>query len=119
MANLIVCLGTGKGTWTEVFKLVSQGPWEKIFIVTNEFGRDNAKIKDRRVEYILINPEEEMESMGWAIKEKLTGRVTGWEAGLNFVSGTGKEHMAVLLAVMTLGLPFRLVNIKNDMVNIL
>ena len=119
MANLIVCLGTGKGTWTEVFKLVSQGPWEKIFIVTNEFGRDNAKIKDTRVEYILINPEEEMETIGLAIKEKLTGRVTGWEAGLNFVSGTGKEHMAVLLAVMTLGLPFRLVNIKNDMVNIL
>ena len=40
---------------------------------------------------------------------KLSGRIGFGEVGLNIVSGSGKEHMAVLSAVMKLGVGYRLV----------
>jgi hypothetical protein len=115
MPTLIACLSTGKGTWTEVNKLMQAHPWSKIFLITNQFGVDNFTSKSENTELLVINsfPDTPITVMIESIKKQLEGKINDFEVALNFCSGTGKEHLALVEAVLELGLNFRLVTINN------
>ena len=34
MTELVACLTTGKGSWTEVAKLIAGENWEKVYLIT-------------------------------------------------------------------------------------
>lgn len=119
MPTLIACLSTGKGTWSEVIRIMNSPQWSKIFLITNEFGKENFKIPNSQVELVLIDSFLEISEMVEQIKTQLKGKITDFEVGLNIISGTGKEHMAVLEAVLELGLNFRLITINNGQVETL
>ncbi len=53
------------------------------------------------------------------LRKQLEGKISDFEVGLNLVSGTGKEHMVVLEAVLELGLNFRLITVNNGHVETL
>ena len=74
---------------------------------------------DDKVELVLVNSFLEIFEMVEQIKTQFQGKITDFEVGLNVVSGTGKEHMAVLEAVMELGLNFRLITVNNGQVETL
>lgn len=118
MPTLIACLSTGKGTWTEVAKLIQYGNWSKVFLITLPFGRDNFK-PDSKTELIVIDENLELNSLKEDIKRQLEGRVTDFEVALNFSSGSGKEHMAVVEAVLELGLNFRLVTFSGNQLEVM
>lgn len=118
MPTLIACLSTGKGTWSEVTRIIGSQPWTKVFLVTNEFGNDNFK-RAENMELIILNGMAELSVMVEELKKQLQGRISDFEVGLNLVSGTGKEHMAILEAVMELGLNFRLITVNNGQVETL
>ncbi len=108
MTELVALLSTGKGTWTDVVKLISSQDWEKIYLITNEFGKDTFQKKDN-MEFIVINSNQSIELIIDKIVTQLKEKIKGTEVALNFISGTGKEHMAVLSAMLKLGLGIRLV----------
>jgi len=54
MTTLIACLSTGKGTWGHVSRLIQDHEWEKIFLITNEFGKENFN-NQKNAEFILTN----------------------------------------------------------------
>lgn len=118
MPTLIACLSTGKGTWSEVTKIINSQPWSRVFLVTNAFGRENFK-PGANTELILLNELAEASVMVEQIKTQLQGKITDFEVGLNLVSGSGKEHLAVLEAVLELGLNFRLITLNNGQVETL
>lgn len=118
MPTLIACLSTGKGTWTEVTQIIKARSWDKIFLITNEFGRENFKA-DQNTKLILIDSFKEIAELSEQIKSQLKDQIKDFEIALNLVSGAGKEHMALLKAVMELGLNFRLTTIKNNQLEIL
>ena len=118
MPTLIACLSTGKGTWSEVTRIINSQPWSKVFLITNEFGRDNFK-PAANTELILVNDRAETSVMVDELKKQLQGKITDFEVGLNLVSGSGKEHLAVLETVLELGLNFRLITINNGQVETL
>ncbi|MDO8656792.1 MAG: hypothetical protein Q7K45_06145, partial [Nanoarchaeota archaeon] len=68
---------------------------------------------------ILLNDRAEISMMVDDLKKQLQGKITDFEVGLNFVSGSGKEHLAVLETVLELGLNFRLITINNGQVETL
>lgn len=119
MPTLIAGLSIGKGTWSEVTRIMNSQQWSKIFLITNEFGKDNFKGVDSRVELVMINSFLETSAMVEQIKAQLQGKITDFEVGLNVVSGSGKEHMAIVEAVLELGLNFRLVTVNNGQVETL
>jgi len=119
MPTLIACLSTGKGTWTEVTQLIKTQPWDKIFLITNKFGEENFSLKQENLQLITINTFQETDEIAEQIKQKLKDQIKDFEIALNFISGSGKEHMALLKAVMELGLNFRLTTIKNNQLEIL
>ena len=106
MTQLIACLSTGKGTWSEVSSLARSDLWEKVFLVTNDFGKE--KFLNQNVSFVIINPDGPIETIISALMVGLKD-VKGPEVALNLSSGSGKEHMALLSALLKLGLAIRLV----------
>ena len=110
MPSLIAVLSSGKGTWSHVDKIITEQEWDNIYLITNEFGIENFK-PQKKVEYILINSNRFLPDLIGDIKKQLENKVKDTEVALNFMSGNGKEHMAVLSALLKLGLAIRLVAI--------
>ena len=113
MTELIACLSTGKGTWGHVSRLIQDGEWEKIFLVTNSFGKENFTA-EKESEFLVIDPNKGLVELRDDIYNQLKEKVKGAEVGLNLVSGTGKEHMALVSAVLKLGVGIRLVALTKD-----
>jgi hypothetical protein len=117
MPTLIACLSTGKGTWAEVIKIINSQPWDKVFLLTNEFGKQNFK---GNAELVIINSDyQEVAQLAAQIKSALKDKISDFEVALNIASGTGREHMALLEAIMELGLNFRLISVDGDKVVVL
>ena len=119
MPTLIACLSSGKGTWTEVNKLINSQPWDKVFLITNQFGKENYSVNNEKVELIVIDTFKEIPELVKVIKTNLNGKIKDFEVALNLVSGSGNEHMALLEAVLELGLNFRLVSVRGNQLDVL
>jgi len=119
MTELVAFLSTGKGTWGHVNRLlpgINGEKWEKVFLLTNEFGVQNFKPQEGQdnVELIQLNTKGDIKGLGEEILKKLKEKVQGSEIAVNFVSGDGREHMAFTSALMKLGVGFRLVALDKD-----
>ncbi len=112
MTDLIACLSTGKGTWGHVNRLIQDGKWNKIFLITNEFGKENFA-HDDKTEFMLIDSRKGIIELRDDIYNNLKGKITD-EAALNLVSGTGKEHMAILSAALKLGIGIRFIALTKE-----
>ena len=100
MAVLIANLSTGKGTWGHVSRLIKEGNFEKSFLITNEFGKDNFKTTDANIEHIIIDVRKPIKDLSDDIRNALKGKIGDKNASVNLISGTGKEHMAILSALI-------------------
>tara|TARA_Y100000310_G_scaffold343710_1_gene452659 strand:- start:4712 stop:5059 length:348 start_codon:yes stop_codon:yes gene_type:complete len=105
MTDLIAVLSTGKGTWGHVSGLINGEDWNKIYLLTNEFGKETFK-PNEKTELIVFDFNSK--KLSEEIFEKLKDKVSG-EVAINFISGSGKEHMALISALIKLGVGFRLV----------
>lgn len=112
MTYLIAVLGTGKGSWTHLLKIIRKGIFEKCFLITNEFGRD--KFNEPNCELIVVDFNKSSTELSKDIMIKLEGKIHDTEVGLNIISGTGNEHMATLSALLKLGLGIRLIDLENE-----
>lgn len=118
MTDLVACLSTGKGTWGKVAVLMKSEPWDKIFVVTNQFGKDNFTTNDK-ISFVVVDPNASIEKIKEDIISQLTDKMYGPEVAVNFISGSGKEHMALISALLNLGLGIRLVTQKDGTVSTL
>ena len=111
--ELVACLSTGKGTWGHVNRLIQDQEWEKIFLITNEYGKENFNANEK-TELISVNMNQGLKELRDEIKEKLKDKIKGQEIAINFVSGTGKEHMALISALLQLGIGIRLTALTKE-----
>jgi len=107
MATLIACLSTGKGTWGHVNRLIEDGKYEKIFLITNDYGKENFNKSDK-TELISLNLSQGLNELRDDILKNLKGKIKDPEVDVNFISGTGREHMALIGALLKLGVGIRL-----------
>lgn len=113
MTDLVACLSTGKGTWGNLKRIIDDGEWENIILFTNDFGKENFK-NDKKCELIVLDSRKPMNELIDDMKKAMKDKVKGTEVALNMISGTGKEHMAMISAIMKLGLGFRLIALTTD-----
>lgn len=85
-------------------------------MLANEFAQQHYIPGSSTVELIPVNSLQDLPVLAQEIKKSLQGKIPDFEVGLNLISGTGKEHMAILEAVMQLGLNFRLVTVQEGKV---
>lgn len=116
MTNLVACIGEGTGTWTNVLKLASNSQFQNSFLIVNEWTRKSLQISRPNIHLITIDSSASVSTIRDQIASQLKGKIMDFEVALNIDSGTGKEHAAVITALMRVGLSFRLVTLENEKV---
>ena len=112
MTDHIVCL-TNKTGMNHIKELIDKNSWEKVIVITTEemagvFNPQN------EVNMFIINSAMTTKELAADLIQKLKGNVNGMEVALNLFSGTGKEHMAILSALLKIGMGIRLVKQGKD-----
>lgn len=113
MTDLVACLSSGEKNWAHVARLIKEQDWKKIFVITNEFGKNNFKA-EKDIEFIAVDFQKPVFELIEDLRKELKGKFTDLEVALNLVSGTGKEHMAILSALLKLGVGVRLIAVTKD-----
>ena len=111
--ELIACLSTGKGTWGHVNRLLEDSKWDKVFLITNDYGKENFS-KNDKTELIALNLNQGIKELRDDMMNNLKDKIKGTEVAVNVISGTGREHMALMAALLKLGVGFRLVALTKD-----
>lgn len=112
MTSLVACLGAGKGTWVHVSRLIECQEWESIVLITNPFGLENFE-NTKNAQLVVIDDRKDIPELTEDIMKALDGKFFG-DVAVNFVSGDGKWHMALLSALLKLGVGIRLVDLTKD-----
>ena len=119
MTCLVAIIGSGKGTWNQLLKLINAEEWEKVILVgkpffTERFERFKTTLKDKNLELIKIDFENKnYDEIVRELTNQLSKLITGTEVALNLTSGTGKEHMSIISAILKTGLGIRFVDFDN------
>ncbi len=113
MTDLVACLSSGEKSQAHVLRLVNDAEWKSIFLVTNESGKNNFK-SNKDVKFVVVDFEKPVSILIEDIRKGLSGKLTDFEVALNIVSGSGKEHMAILSALLKIGVGIRLMAVTKE-----
>jgi len=109
--ELICFLGAGEGTWGQVAGVINRGEWDSIILLGNDFAKKFNSEKD--FEFIEIKSTGLVE-MKEELLKKLNGKIKGTEVALSIASGNGKEHMALISAILNLPAGIRFTALTKD-----
>ena len=111
MTELIACLGAGKGTWNEVARLIAAESWTNILLITNDFGKENftQRYPAVKAQPIIVNDFATPAQLVETLQKALSGKIRDPEVAVNLESGSGNVHMALITALLKLGLGIRFV----------
>ncbi|MBI5148873.1 hypothetical protein HZA33_04280 [Candidatus Pacearchaeota archaeon] len=110
--ELVALLGTGKGTWGQVSGLIKQGEWDKIFLVGDEFIKKFDPGKE--AEFITLKLNQPVLVLRDLLISKLKDKLKGPEVALTIASGEGREHMALISALLNVPVGIRFVALTKD-----
>lgn len=110
--ELVALLSAGKGTWSQVAGLIKQGEWDKIILIGDEFAKKFDAGKE--AEFIQVKLNQPVIILRDILIKELKGKIKGTEVALTIASGEGKEHMALISALLNLPTGIRFVALTKD-----
>jgi len=110
--ELVALLSSGKGTWAQVAGLMKQGTWDKILIIGDDFAKQFTH--EKPFEFIKVDLNQRIKDLKEEFKKKLEGKFEGMEVALSLASGDGKEHMALVSALINLPVGIRFMALTKD-----
>lgn len=105
--ELIAFLGTDKETWGQITALINRAEWDKIILIKNKSAE--GFVASKPCEVINVNSDKPLVELKKDIMEKLRGKLGELEVSLSIASGNGKEHMALISALLSMPTGIRLV----------
>lgn len=105
--ELVAFLGNDKETWGQVNALINKGDWERIFLVKSKSSDDFTPSKE--AEKITIDTSQSLTDIKQELVKKLKDKIEGFDVNLSIASGNGKEHMALISALLSIPVGIRLV----------
>ena len=110
--ELVALLSTGKGTWAQVAGLMTHGEWDKVVIIGGDFAKDFKH--EKKFEFVKVDLDKKIKDLQQELKDKLKGKFNGTEVALTIASGNGKEHMALISALINLPVGIRFAALTKD-----
>lgn len=110
--ELIALLSKDEETWKQVSGLMKHGEWEKVFILGGESARKFSHQK--QFEFINVDLNKKIQFLKDEFAKKLLGKISGMEVALSIASGDGKEHMALISALINLPVGIRFAVLTKD-----
>jgi len=108
----LVALLSEEETWGQVSGLIKHGDWERILL----FGGAPAKkfSAEKKFEFIEVSLEKRLKDLRDEILKKLNGKIDGTEVALSIASGNGKEHMALISALINFPVGIRFAALTKE-----
>ncbi|MEX0932560.1 MAG: hypothetical protein WDZ77_00460 [Candidatus Pacearchaeota archaeon] len=110
--ELVVLLSTGKGTWAQVSGLIKYGEWEKIIVLGDEFAKKFTS--EKKFEFVKVDLDKKIKDLKEELSKGLKGKIKGTEVALSLASGDGKEHMALISALINLPVGIRFAALTKE-----
>lgn len=110
--ELVALLSSGKGSWAQVSGLMKHSEWEKIVLLGSDFAKQFKH--EKQFEFIQIDLDKKLKDLQQEFKEKLKGKFNGTEVALSIASGDGKEHMALISALINLPVGIRFAALTKE-----
>lgn len=110
--EFVALLSSGQGTWAQVSGLIKYGEWEKIILLGDDFAKQFSC--DKPFEFIKIDLSKKLKDLKDEFSQKLNGKFEGTEVALSIASGDGKEHMALISALINLPVGIRFAALTKD-----
>ena len=111
--ELVALLSTGKGSWGQVAGLMRKGEWQKIIVLGAPFAKD-FQVQGIPFEFIEYDPEKPLTKLKDEFEKKLKGKFDEMEVALSIASGNGKEHMALMSALISVPVGIRFTALTKD-----
>ena len=110
--ELVALLSSGKGSWAQVSGLMKHGEWDNIIILGDDFAQKFTH--ERKFEFIRIDTSKRIKDLRDELLERLKGKINGTEVALSIASGEGKEHMALISALINLPVGIRFAALTKE-----
>ena len=110
--ELIALLSTGKGTWAQVSGLMNHGEWDKVILLGDDFAKDFKH--DKQFEFVKVDLGKKLKDLKEEFTSKLKGKTNGTEVALSIASGDGKQHMALISALINLPVGIRFAALTKE-----
>ena len=110
--QLVALLSTGEGTWGQVSGLMTHGEWDNIILIGNDFAKKF--IHQKKFEFIAVDLDKKIRDLKEEFMRKLDGKIRGTEVALSLSSGDGKEHMALISALINLPVGIRFAALTKE-----
>ncbi len=105
--ELVAFLGTDKENWGQITALINRQDWERIILVKNKNAEEFAPSK--KADIINVNSERPLLELKKDIMDRMKNKLGEMEVALSIASGSGKEHMALISALLSIPVGIRLV----------
>ena len=110
--ELLALLSSGQGTWAQVSGLMKFGEWDKIILVGDDFAKGFTH--EKKFEFIKIDLSQKIKELKEDLQKKLKDKIDGTEVALSIASGDGKEHMALISALINLPVGIRFAALTKE-----
>ena len=110
--ELVAILSSGKGTWGQVAGLIGRGEWDNIILVVDSFSEKFNPSKNSEI--IKVDFRQPLLQLKEDLKNKLKSKISGLEVALSIASGEGKEHMALISALIDIPVGIKFTALTKD-----
>ncbi len=113
--EFIALLSSGEGSWAQVSGLIKYGDWEKIILLGDDFASKFQVTEKKEItEFIKVDLKKKLKDLREEFSKKLKGKIDGTEVALSIASGDGKEHMALISALINSPVGIRFAALTKD-----
>lgn len=116
MVQLVALLSRGEGTWGQVSGLIKRGEWEKVIVVGDSYAR-NFLVEGMQFDFVEVELDKSLIALKEELVKKLKPKLDSdfsSEVALSIASGTGKEHMALVSALLAIPVGVRFTALTKD-----
>jgi len=110
--ELVTLLSSGKGSWAQVAGLIKYGEWEKVIVLGGNFAKKFTH--EKPFEFIEVDLNKRIKDLREELSKKLKGKIKSTEVALSIASGDGKEHMALISALINLPVGIRFAALTKE-----
>jgi len=105
--ELVAFLGDDKENWGQITGLINRGEWDRVYLIKNK-STDGFPVTEKCIN-VDIDTNGPLLEMKKELMDKLKGKLKDFEVALSIASGSGKDHMALISALLSMPVGVRLV----------
>lgn len=113
--ELVALLSSGQGTWAQVSGLIKHGEWDKVILIGDDFSSQFQITEKKEItEFIKVDLKKKLVDLKEDLLKKLKDKFEGMEVACSIASGEGKEHMALISALISVPVGIRFTALTKE-----